>query len=663
MKYSITLLTLLPCLSYGGEVTTLDEVLVVDHNSAVLYPTRMAQEKIIREQPGGGSLITDKPIISARPEDALSQQAGVVVQSFSGGNDQTRLSVRGSGIQSFPPTRGLALFQNGFPINDADGSFNLGLVNFSNTQFISVLRGANALRSATSSLGGEIELFSNQGRQNNQVSYQLGSFGRQNTFATVGAENSDGDINLSANLDDYDGYRTQSSSYRKGLSLNSTYFLSDHLSNSLYVDLAKLRFNIPGPLSKDQLEEDPTQANPMYAKAKPFRHLENIRIGDRLSFAQGQQRYDLQLWYSHTFDDFKTPMSRYISHINTYGSSLSADIKLNDQHHLTSYLSFDQSDIDRSFYAKNNASMGIYNLTANNLRFNVRDYYQIDRDFSVIAGTDFALSRRNGESKHQNLDQLYRTFAPKIGALYQWNAANTLFANVSYSAEVPTFWDIQDTKGQNVILKPLDQQKATTYEIGARGSLLDSWYYDLAIYHAIVDNEIVLTYDDSGTQMGAFNYQGTSWHQGVELALNKTQYLGSTELDYNLTWTFNRYTFQSGLYQGKHLPTIPDHIITAQIKAKHGKFGAGADMNYVPTSTPVDYVNSGRQELDPYLIVNVGVDYQPITDLTLWAKVDNILDENYAAMSVARDKVGSSKQPTQFPGLGRSVNIGFQYKY
>lgn len=86
-------------------------------------------------------------------------------------------------------------------------------------------------------------------------------------------------------------------------------------------------------------------------------------------------------------------------------------------------------------------------------------------------------------------------------------------------------------------------------------------------------------------------------------------------------------------------------------------------MNYVPTSTPVDYVNSGRQELDPYLIVNVGVDYQPITDLTLWAKVDNILDENYAAMSVARDKVGSSKQPTQFPGLGRSVNIGFQYKY
>ncbi|HIF9398948.1 TPA: TonB-dependent receptor domain-containing protein [Photobacterium damselae] len=169
--------------------------------------------------------------------------------------------------------------------------------------------------------------------------------------------------------------------------------------------------------------------------------------------------------------------------------------------------------------------------------------------------------------------------------------------------------------------------------------------------------------DDSGTQMGAFNYQGTSWHQGVELALNKTQHLGSTELDYNLTWTFNRYTFQSGLYQGKHLPTIPDHIITAQIKAKHGKFGAGANMNYVPTSTPVDYVNSGRQELDPYLIVNIGVDYQPITDLTLWAKVDNILDENYAAMSVARDKVGSSKQPTQFPGLGRSVNIGFQYKY
>ena len=61
-------------------------------------------------------------------KDALAMQPGVIIQEFFGLNDQPRLNIRGSGIQSNPQRRGVYLLQDGIPVNFADGSYIIGVM-------------------------------------------------------------------------------------------------------------------------------------------------------------------------------------------------------------------------------------------------------------------------------------------------------------------------------------------------------------------------------------------------------------------------------------------------------------------------------------------------------------------------------------------------------
>ena len=71
---------------------------------------------------------------------------------------EPRLGIRGSGIQSNPVNRGVLLLQDGLPLNEADGSFIIGLVEPRNAALISARRGANATTPGATTLGGRLTL-------------------------------------------------------------------------------------------------------------------------------------------------------------------------------------------------------------------------------------------------------------------------------------------------------------------------------------------------------------------------------------------------------------------------------------------------------------------------------------------------------------------------
>jgi iron complex outermembrane receptor protein len=74
----------------------------------------------------------------------------------------------------------------------------------------------------------------------------------------------------------------------------------------------------------------------------------------------------------------------------------------------------------------------------------------------------------------------YDIFSPKVGLLWDVTPAWQVFANISRSAEVPTF-------DANTFATPastaLAAQTATTYEIGTRGRRPD-FTWDIALYRA-----------------------------------------------------------------------------------------------------------------------------------------------------------------------------------
>ena len=94
-------------------------------------PDMMQALALQRRIAGSTSLVEIRPDNQriATIKDALKMQPGVMIQEFFGSNDQPRLNVRGSGIQSNPQRRGVYLLQDGIPVNFSDGSYVVGLFN------------------------------------------------------------------------------------------------------------------------------------------------------------------------------------------------------------------------------------------------------------------------------------------------------------------------------------------------------------------------------------------------------------------------------------------------------------------------------------------------------------------------------------------------------
>jgi len=126
-----------------------------------------ALQETLRRVPGGTNLIDLDQQRGSQSTVAkvLDFEPGIIIQTFFGGNDQPRLNIRGSGIQDNPVSRGIQLLQDGLAMNQADGSFIIGLLDPEQAQYVSVYRGSNALRYGGTTLGGAIDLMRDKPRR------------------------------------------------------------------------------------------------------------------------------------------------------------------------------------------------------------------------------------------------------------------------------------------------------------------------------------------------------------------------------------------------------------------------------------------------------------------------------------------------------------------
>lgn len=128
--------------------------------------------------PGATNLLNLDDLFTSKAtlNDVLGNEPGVIMQEFFGGNDQPRLNIRGSGIQDNPVARGVQLLYDGLAINQADGSFVIGLLPTEQMRYMSVYRGANALQYGGSTLGGAINMTSRTAlNSDNFIRLQAGS--------------------------------------------------------------------------------------------------------------------------------------------------------------------------------------------------------------------------------------------------------------------------------------------------------------------------------------------------------------------------------------------------------------------------------------------------------------------------------------------------------
>jgi iron complex outermembrane receptor protein len=259
-----------------------------------------------------------------RLAEALAFVPGAVVQSFFGGDDQPRLQLRGSGLQQNPAERGVLFLQDGLPLNRADGSYIVGLVDPRQAAFIEVFRGYAANRLGSAALGGALNFVSHSGEEPGlRGRIEGGDFGYVYGLAEGGTDigpwSASGALSYSAR----DGYRVYNGAERTSLVLSaqanpasgvSTRFLAGHVENV---------FDVAGPLSAEALAQDPRQVStgpvviggaarqpgPNVVRDQPRRDTRLTWVGNRTTIRRGRQAVDLAASYVHADDSFRFPVS------------------------------------------------------------------------------------------------------------------------------------------------------------------------------------------------------------------------------------------------------------------------------------------------------------------------------------------------------------------
>lgn len=663
--------------------------------TAPLRPSVQAERARLEQVPGGTNLaLPQQESRLATLRDALDYQPGIVIQDFFGAMDQPRLNIRGSGIQSNPMNRGVLLLQDGLPLNEADGSFVIGLLEPRNAALISARRGANTLTPGATTLGGELDFQSLTGAdERGRVRAEAGSFGRQALQGAVGLVGAQWDGRISVSGDRFDGYRHHSSSERQALRANVGFQGAGGFENRSYLSWTDLNFDIPTVVPKARVHSDPQgvmgdgntpqdQLLNVY-KRDPRRAAEQLRLANRSRWGSDTLRQELGLYWQNTDDFFNNQTSHTSTDSRTAGVQWQVNGKASAALDWRAALAWSHSSMDRTLDANNPANgsalqrFGAYDLTAQNLQAQLGADWRFAPAWTLVGQLGASRQSRDASSRQngQALNQQWNFATPKIGVNWTPTQNTRWWANVSRSQEAPTFWEIvsatvapNNPASARSDLVALRLQRATTFEVGGQGQWgegASATRWQLALYRSEVADELISTTDENGIKVGTYNYVGGTRHQGIEAGLNGSMALPLGALDWRGSWTVSDFRFKRGVYAGKQIAGVPRNLINAEVlwrvPSASGTWRVGPNLRWMPGSTYIDHANTPGSTQDAYALLGLRVEYKS-GPWSAYLLADNLTDRRYASSYAIRNQA-SATQPGYLPGLGRSVATGLSYQF
>ena len=191
----------------------------------------------INRTPGGVAIVPAaayrNSTVANTIKDVLDYVPGVFAQPKWG--DDTRLSIRGSGLSRNFHLRGVQLYMDGIPINTADGYGDFQEIDPTAYKYVEVFKGGNALRFGANSLGGAINFVTPSGRDPwpNGVSLDVGAFGYRRLQANAGGVNGAWTAIVTASTQAADGFRDHSDGHATRVSGNVGYQFSPDMRDAV----------------------------------------------------------------------------------------------------------------------------------------------------------------------------------------------------------------------------------------------------------------------------------------------------------------------------------------------------------------------------------------------------------------------------------------------
>jgi len=661
------------------------------------FPEESAKQKT--QIPGAFTVKTNDDMELGRAsnfEDLLQRTPGVFLQSENG-SEVSKISIRGSGITSEDEPLGVMFLMDGLNFNQGDGEATLEDLNVATISHAEIFRGANAFKYGALTLGGAINLvpFTGYDASPFQVRLEGGSYGFFRGDMSGGAVQGKFDEFGAISFREREGFREHSREDTEIFFADLGYKFNDHVENRFYLTLDRTNRNLPGGLTKSEMEDDPSQANPLAIAQDWNKNLSNIRLADKLSVRTEDIQLDVGVfWFHHDIEnrgffspDFREGIEQFYS--DNYGGT----VNFVSRHELFGHRNIltigvipqyedEPTQNYENIFGHTGATTARGIGSSINLPAYLEDQFYLTPRFSVLAGAQAIFAERHfkdefftDEAGNQSNRQNFWGFNPKLGAMYEINQKTQAFVNFSRSWQPPSLDNLvgfDEGPNSSVVYTPLSPQHAWTIEIGTRGEY-SRFEWELALYRSWFRDELLELNDAFGNDIGTRNVPRTI-HQGIEANLEiellrdilvpKQSNRAGDRLSLDQSYTLNDFHFdQNAVYGDNRLPGIPVHVYEAQLLYQSPSgFYAGPNLQCNFSHYPVDEANT--LFADSYVLLGFRAGFRSPSGFSVFIDCRNLTNQTYAAAIDVIADARTQNDPEIFhPGDGRSFYGGVSWSW
>ena len=660
--------------AYAQE-TTLPSVMVTANSTttATLPSIEEARAGIVTVA-GGANIVDAEQYKQGRVStlsDALQFSPGVFIASRFGA-EESRMSIRGSGLQRTFHMRGLKLLQDGVPLNLADGAVDFQAVEPLSARYVEVYRGANALQFGSTTLGGAVNFVSPSGLTAAPfvARIEAGSFGYKRAQVSAAGNNATTDWFIAGSTFNQDGFRDHAKQNTQRLSGNIGFYLTDTIETRFFLNAVTTNSELPGALTKAQMLTNPRQADPTPSTVAGNQHrdFDLYRVSNLTTFRiNPEQRLEVGGFYSYKSlfhpifqvleqksDDYGLN-ARFISDQKLFGNKNKLIIGVSLAEGTLSDDRFE--NIGGQAGARKGESE---QRSANYAIFAENQHYFLPTT-ALIVGAQAVNSKRHLDDRFladgdNSVSRSYKHISPKIGLLHELTAEVQIFSNISGSYEPPTFGELAG--GLNVT--PVDAQRATTIEIGTRGTSKQQWgdvRWDISLYRAKIKDELLVL--DTGAFAKTIN-AGKTIHQGIEAGIEANV---GTAWVMRANYLLNDFRFDGdSTYGDKRLAGVPRQVANGEVlyKLNNGVY-FGPNVR-ISSSSYIDHANT--LQASGYSVFGFKLGQQVSKKLSWFIDARNLADKTYAATTnVVANAKGLDSGQNFYPGEGRALYAGIELKY
>lgn len=667
-----------------------DEIIVTAARQGTpTAPTPQAARAELERVPGATGLVEDQgfaDIFAQSIGDVLELTPGVFADTSA--QRESRISIRGSGLNSSFERRGLTVLRDGVPISRASGATEFQEIDPLTIRYMEVFKGANGLRYGAASLGGAVNIVSPTGRTaRSDVALRAegGSFSTLRANAALSGTSGDVDYwggitGLTSN-----GYREHSDVRSLYGHANLGWRVSGNVETRFYATALSDNFELAGSLRLADALADPraagrpVMAGPVVLDPGPVaddwdRNLDVYRVSNLTAIDLGGADLELGAWYARrNLDHAITRLAGIIAQGEDevgVSARLAGTLPiLADQSRWQLGAIYTASSNDARTFVNNAGVRGALRTRSDQDSDTLTVYGQADLGLTdavtLIAGGQYARAVRDVTAILASVTGRgeYDQFNPRVGLLVDAAPGVQVFGNISRSFEAPSLADL--TSGGAFPFAPLDPQRATVFEVGTRGQAgIAAW--DIALYRAELENEFLdLAVPGARGLVTVTANADRTVHQGLEAGFDLRPFKAAFEargqaLRLSAAYTFNDFRFEDDAAHGENrLAGVPRHVLIAEARFDQAdRFYLSTTVRWIPQGPWADYANT--QAAPGYQTVQITAGVTLAKGIALFGSVENLFDRTFIANVTTNANQRLTNEALYTPGQGRAVFGGLR---